>query len=199
VVDGVLAGREPSEPGVFGDSDPVFDPGVGAVAGFQESDLPGSRVGDERLVAPPITLFEEAELGAGVGVFAADDDPHPGRPGLPQGVGQQAGDLHDVGVFADIAVGVDRGCPRLLRHQRDRVPDRLGDRKPHAVLHRPAPSAVLGGSVQAGEPVQQAVRGAGPVSADQHLSPVRGGDLVDGPGEHVEVIGGRVGPGVTRP
>jgi hypothetical protein len=40
-VDGVLAGREAAEPGVFGGFDAVFDPGVGAVPGLQERQLPG--------------------------------------------------------------------------------------------------------------------------------------------------------------
>ena len=41
----------------------------------------------------------------------------------------------EVGVLTDTAVGVDRGRPRLLGHESDRVPDGLGDREPHAVLH----------------------------------------------------------------
>jgi len=60
--------------------DPVFDSGVGAVSGFQERQLPDPGVGGDGLVAPPVGFLEQTELRAGVGVFAADDDPHPGRP-----------------------------------------------------------------------------------------------------------------------
>jgi hypothetical protein len=53
------------------------------------------------------------------------------------------------------AVGVERDRPRLLRHQGDRVPDGLGDREPHRVLHRAAPAPVLAAVFK---PVSQSTR-----------------------------------------
>ncbi len=44
---------------------------VRSVAGFEELQGAERGVGRERLVAPPVGLFEEGELGAGVGSFAA--------------------------------------------------------------------------------------------------------------------------------
>ena len=46
------------------------------------------------------------------------------------------------------------------------------------------------------EPVQQLVGGAGAVGADQQLPAVGGGDLGDRVGEHLDVVGGGVRPGV---
>jgi hypothetical protein len=37
-------------------------------------------VGGHELVAPSVCLFEERQLGAGVGLFTAGDDPQVGRP-----------------------------------------------------------------------------------------------------------------------
>src|SRR5680860_326180 len=55
-------------------TDPVLDPGVGTVAGFQEGKLHArllGGVGRDRLVAPPVTLFEQGELRTWVGAFAS--------------------------------------------------------------------------------------------------------------------------------
>ena len=79
-VDGELAGREAAHAGLLDRFDPVLDPGVGAVPGLQERQLPASGVGGHALVAPAVVGFEHADLGAGVGPFAADQDPHPVRP-----------------------------------------------------------------------------------------------------------------------
>src|SRR5665647_3716498 len=47
---------------------------------WQERQLPGGGVGRDDLVAPPVGLFEQGQLGAGVGSFPAHDQAHPGRP-----------------------------------------------------------------------------------------------------------------------
>lgn len=51
-------------------------------------------------------MLEQGQRRPGVWVLAAQDDPHTGRPGRQV---EQAGDLHDVGVLADVAVGVQGG------------------------------------------------------------------------------------------
>jgi hypothetical protein len=48
-------------------TDAVFDAGMGAVAGFQESQLPGGGVGDERLIALAVAFLEERQVRARVG------------------------------------------------------------------------------------------------------------------------------------
>jgi hypothetical protein len=49
--------------GVLGAADPVLDPGVGAVAGFEEDRLPSGGVGGDQLVAPPVGGLEQGQLG----------------------------------------------------------------------------------------------------------------------------------------
>jgi len=71
-VDRELPGREPAEAGGLAGADAVLDPGVCAVAGVEERQLPGGGVGGQTLVAPAVTLFEGVELGAGVRAFSAD-------------------------------------------------------------------------------------------------------------------------------
>ena len=93
--------------------DPVLDAGVGAVSGFEERQLPDPSVGGDGLVAPPVGLFEQGQLGAGVGSFPADDDPHPGRPA---GQVEQVGDLGDVTAVTDVPVDVHGRGPRPRRH-----------------------------------------------------------------------------------
>lgn len=62
--------------------DPVLDPGVGPVPGFQERQLPERRLGDARLAAPPVGLLAGAHATVSLdrgqdlpGVVA----PHPDR------------------------------------------------------------------------------------------------------------------------
>ena len=175
LVDGVLAGREPADAAVLGVADPALDAGVGAVPGFEERDLSGLGVGGDGLVAPAVGVFEQRQLRAGVGMFAADDDPHPGRTSP-----------------------CSRGSPSAVIagftpswHLDDRVPDLVGDGEPDRVLHGPATFGVQGG-----DPVQQVVRGSRAVGADQQLAPVRGRDLADGRGQDLDVIGCGVRAGV---
>ncbi len=51
---------------------------------------------------------------------------------------------------------------------------------------------------QPGQPVQQSVGGSGAISTDQQLFAVRSGDLGDRRRQHIAVISGGVGPGITR-
>ena len=59
LVDGVLPRWEPAEAGVFGGLDPVLDPGVGPVSGFQERELSDQGVGGEGLVASAVSLLQQ--------------------------------------------------------------------------------------------------------------------------------------------
>ena len=68
------------EAGVLAGADVVLDLGVGSVAGFEEGELFARGVGGGEAVALSVGLFEQAQLGAGAGSFAAADDPHVGRP-----------------------------------------------------------------------------------------------------------------------
>lgn len=66
--------------------DPVLDPGVSTMPGFEERQLADRGVGDEDLLAPAVALFEQRQLGARARAFAAQDDPHPvGRLGSTVG------------------------------------------------------------------------------------------------------------------
>ena len=173
---------EPAQAGVFGGLDPVLDAGVGPVPGFQERQLSDPGVGGEGLVAPAVGLLQQRQLRAEVRPFAADDDPHPGRPAAQI---EQSGDLGDLGAVADLAVGGDRRRPRPFRNGGDGAGQRgvLG-READRVLQPTA--ADLG---WAGQPVQQLMGGAGPVGPDQQPPPIRRRDLGDGPAS-----GRRCGP-----
>jgi hypothetical protein len=105
--------------------------GVGSVPGLQERQLPEAGVGGEGWVAPPVLVLEQGQLRPRVWPFAADDDPHRFRPARQ---GEQAGELGDVGVLADLTVGVQGDLPRGRRHHRDGGPDRVGDREADRVL-----------------------------------------------------------------
>src|SRR4051794_11662676 len=150
LLDRELSRWEAPEPGVFGVPDPVLDPGVGTVPGFEERQLAALGVGDECLVAPAVSFFEQRQLRAGVGPLAVDDDPHPAGPLGRDVVGDEAGQLRDVTALTDSAVGVECRCPDLLRYQVDGLAQCLGDRESHRVLHASATDVVL-----CGEPVQQ--------------------------------------------
>ena len=71
-------GGQVSDAGVLAGSDAVLDPGVRAVPGIEEWQLSAGGVGGERLVAVAVADLEGVQGRTGVGVFAADDDPHPG-------------------------------------------------------------------------------------------------------------------------
>ena len=62
---------------------------------LQPGQLAGRGVGRQALVAPAVDASIRVSLRAGVGAFAADQDPHPGRPaGLR--VTEEAGEVGDL-------------------------------------------------------------------------------------------------------
>ncbi len=66
------SGPQPESPaGGLGAADPVLDPGVGPVPGFEVGELTGRGVGGEGWEAPTVVVGE-AQLRTGVGPFAAD-------------------------------------------------------------------------------------------------------------------------------
>jgi len=124
----------------------------------------GRGVGRDPLVAPTITLFEQRQLGARVGSFATHDDPYPSRPA---GQVEQSGQLGDVTALTHAAISIGGGDPHVFGHELDGVPDLLGDRVADAVLQPATANSALGA-----QPVQELVRGAGTVAADQQVVPV---------------------------
>ena len=135
------------------------------------AELSGGGVGGERLVPVAVGSLEQGESGAGVGLLAAHDQPHPGRP-LRQV--HQPGDLHDAGMVAGLAVGVERGLPRRLGHLGDGVVDRdpFVHREPDRVLDLTATDSAL-----LGQPAEQLVGGAGGVGPDQQVRDGNGGGI----------------------
>lgn len=78
-----------TQPGLLAGANVVLDAGVRAVTGLEELCAGGRGVGGHQLVAPPVGDFEQGQLGAGVGLFAAADDPQvrgPGRQPVAVGV-----------------------------------------------------------------------------------------------------------------
>jgi hypothetical protein len=64
----------------------------------------------KRLIPVAVAFFEQRELGAGVGSFAAHDDPHLLRPA---GQLEQPGGLRVVTTVSEAADSIDRRCPHL--------------------------------------------------------------------------------------
>jgi hypothetical protein len=124
-----------------------------------------------------------------VGVFPADDDPHPGRP---SGKVEQAGDLGDVSALANLAARGDRRRPRSARQFGDGAGQgRILSREPDRILNPSTANLALNG-----EPVHQFVRGPSPVGAHQQMSAICGGQLGDRAGQHLDVVTGVVAAGV---
>ena len=121
--------------------DPVLDTGVRAMACLQERELPAGGVGGERLVAVAVADLERVQRRAGMWVFAADDDAHPGTRAGPAAEVEQAGDLDGVGVLTQGAVGVVRRGPGVGGDDLDGVADRFGDRVADGEVPVPAPKA----------------------------------------------------------
>ena len=53
------------EAGVLPAPNVVLDAGVGAVAGFEERELPAGSVGGQQLVPPAVGFFQGTQLGPG--------------------------------------------------------------------------------------------------------------------------------------
>ena len=110
---------------------------------------------------------------------------------VPAAQVDQAGDLHDVGVLTQAAVGVARGLPGVFGDGADRCADGVGDR----VADR---EVQPGGEKRA----DQGVGVARPISPHQDRGaavtrPV--GHLGQRPVQHDQVIGGGVTAGVPGP
>ena len=98
--------------------------GAGAVPGLEERELPGGGVGGHALVAPAVDSFHQADLGAGMGSYPADQDPHPYGPASVGEAGKQPGQLRDRGARqagvvdrAGLTGRVDRDRPRRTGQQ----------------------------------------------------------------------------------
>src|SRR3954447_2014655 len=66
-VDREELGRQAPEAGVLGLPDAVLDPGVRAVTGFQERQLPDPGVGGDGLVAPAVSSSNASSCASGWG------------------------------------------------------------------------------------------------------------------------------------
>ena len=122
----------------------------------------------------------EAQLGAFVGQLAAHDHPHTGRP---SGQVQQVGDLSDVRPLPGVAVSVVGGGPGGFG---DGVVD------PRRVVRKGEPHAV--GHPPTGEELDGLLRSSGSINAHQDPPPGPGPQtgLVQGSGDHLNVVGGGV-------
>ena len=143
-------------------------------------------VGDEDLVAEPLSGVEDGELRAGMRSFPPCDHPGPVRPPMFD----QAGELENPGAVPGRAVGLDRGPPVFFLGQTQGVTDPLidtqADREPHAAIAT-ALDEVMGRASRVG--------------AHQHLDRARGDrELGEGAFKHFEMISGvvRTGPSGTQ-
>jgi hypothetical protein len=147
-----------------------------------------------KALEPPPVVVGEGQLGAGVGSFAAHDHPHPGRPASGGEVTEHAGQLGDVRGVAEAAVGVDRLHPRGLGQRQDRRLHGGGHGEPDGEpqVH---PAVAVRPQVR-----QPGPGGAGAVGADEDRGavPVFVRDLREREVGDRDVVGGGVGPGVTR-
>ena len=197
-IDLVVSRGQMSQAGAFRAADLVFDSGLGSVAGFEELDLPAGGVGGGDLVALALVLLEQGQLGAGVGVLPADDDPHvrrpPGEAVTAGAVAQQPGQLGDLRVRPRCPVGVQRRGPRRFWQPGQDRADPLIEVEPCRVMH-----LVPGAGAELGDVLDQGVGGSGAVAGEQHPAAVPGGDLRDRGVHDGEVVGGGVTARVPGP
>ncbi|WP_018253003.1 hypothetical protein [Salinispora mooreana] len=116
-----------------------------------------SVVGGDDLVPPAFDGVEQGQLGAGVRAFAADQESGAGRP---SGGVDEAGDLADLRVLAQVTVGVDGGDPA----------GRSGDGGPNGFGVRGAdgePDVQVVLLAQGSDVGEEAVAGAGRITAQQ--------------------------------
>ena len=99
----------------------------------------------------------ESQPGARVRALFADDGAHPGRPDVRP---QQACDVRDPRALPDPAVSVIGRRPRVCRQFQDRFLDALGDGHADGVVQ---PLRLRG------QPLEELVRAAAGVCADQDL------------------------------
>jgi hypothetical protein len=157
--------------------------GAPAVAALDVRDVLVGLVGEDRLEAVAVVVGE-AQLRTGVRALPAHDHARALGPGAQL---DAVGDLGDLAVVALAGVLIERRHPSICGDLEDRGADRLGQ----LVADREA-------QVRLAAVVDQAVRGAGRVGAheDLDLLDVLGGDLLERPVEHRDVVGGGVRAGV---
>ena len=176
--------REVGQACVFRDPDPVFAAGAATMPELQLLEGAEGGVGGEGGESVAVDVVEP-QLSAGVGPFAADDHPHPGRPTVEI---QQSGEVSKIGPLASLAIAVEGRHPNPLRDQVVEVGGVHGEGEPDRVRH-PAP----------GQPLGELLRAAGPVRADQHAASgprVPVGELRESLFGDGDVIGGGVRAGV---
>ena len=152
------------------------------MAELEVGELAALRVGGERGEPVPVEVGEP-QLGAGVRALLADDDPHPGRPG---GKLQQPGDVRDPGPVPRLPVPVVGRLPGAGRDLPDRGLHVLGDRHADGVVQPPC---------RRGQPVQEPVRAAARIGADQDPPAQAAGQLRDREPGDLDVVGGGVRSG----
>jgi hypothetical protein len=106
-----------TEAGLLAAANGVLHARVRSVAGLEELGGLAGGAGGQELVAPAVDGFEEGQLRAGVGFFAAADDAHLGGPArqlvATRSFPQQGGELDDPGLagVAGLALWVEDGGP----------------------------------------------------------------------------------------
>ena len=164
-------------------------------------------VGDERGVAPSFDVVEQRQLGAGVGSFPSHDQPGPLGPGPEV---DEVGEVSHFGPVAGLTVGLDSGNPPALG------PAGGGLVESHRGLDGQTDPVIDGEpetepAVPIGCLFSQPVGRPAAVSPNHDLTghrlgvivpampgPLRRRERVDGGGQHLDVIGRGVRPGVTR-
>ena len=149
----------------------------------------------EALVAQPVVLVEQRQLGAGVWVFASHDHPHLCGPACVGEAGEQTGQLGDLGMLAQRAVGLDRRGPGPSRQRVDRGLDRVGHREPDREL---GPHTMLAQRPDMGEEVLGAARAVG-ADQDRAAVPVGIRDLRERIVQDRDVVGRGVRARIARP
>ena len=121
--------REVRKAGGLGGADAVLDAGALPVAQLKGGEVAVGLVGGEHLEAVAVVVGE-AQLGAGVGVFAAAQHAGAHRP-----VAQvdPAGQLADLGAVAELAARINRGGPDRFGLGEDRLTDVGVDLHPQGV------------------------------------------------------------------
>jgi hypothetical protein len=178
--------REVPQAGVLGAADAVLAPGPAPVPQFQVRELAFPGAGGEGGEPVPVDVGEP-QLRAGMGPFLADDDPHPGRPGRQV---QHPGDVRDPGAVPDLPVSVVSRRPRIRRDPEDGGLHLPGDRHADRIVQPPR---------WGGQPVQEPVRPAAGVSADQDPAPQVTRQLGQRQPGRLDMVGRRVRPGAPTP
>ena len=169
-----------TQTGVLAGANGVLDAGVRSVAGFEELGVGGGGVGGQKVGAPAVGVFEQRQLRAGVGPFAAADDAHVlgprGQLVTVGSVAQQVGELNDPGLveLAGLALGVEDGAPGGCGYAEDGLAFPGGQLPADGVVHR-APRR----GVEPGDVLDQAGGSAGTLHRDQQVAAVGGRDLGD--------------------